>query len=260
VNNQQQQRRAIPPAAVPNSASTRVQNQTNVPSGLSRERQPHPARPVTAETEFGDMDESFLNDIELDATADAYSARSSPSHQIVSDAQNVNQNQPNQQNMHNRNQSTSNIPANAQQRPGMAPNNHRPTNAQNRQQSIVNQNVAPQQPEYNQQQQNRRPPPVARPQIVNANAQQPPARTFTIDQSRSAPVTNAQVRSSRPSTVQGGTLPSLNVGSSNRAQSVAEPAPDIAQLAAIGAKAAPELGSFGGGFASARGVKRVSDV
>lgn len=83
----------------------------------------------------------------------------------------------------------------------------------------------------------------------NQPAQRPP---LSIDQSRSAPVTNAQARQRA---IPGGTLPSVNVATGRNAPE----STNIEDVIAIGAKAAPELGHFaGGGFASARGVKRMA--
>jgi hypothetical protein len=74
-----------------------------------------------------------------------------------------------------------------------------------------------------------------------------PKVNFAIDQSRSAPVSKAQLQAR--SGVGPGQLPTLALRGN--------PTADLDAVAAIGAKAVPELGEFvGGGFASARGLKR----
>ena len=106
--------------------------------------------------------------------------------------------------------------------------------------------------------------------------QVPPPRPLVIDQTRSAPITKAQLQASRPAgqsaaianrpgananaanQARAGGLPSLNIGiNRNVASEQAAPTQSIDAIAASAAiKAAPEVNNLGGGFGSARGLKR----
>ena len=216
-------------------------------------------RPETAQSAayFSEMDESFLDGIELDAAQ--YAAESSPKeiqqapgryedrccdnalfglsglpHRAMSAAP-----QPAI--------TRSTVPSAVVSAPPQRLSNAQPAPApaafNNRPKPVPQQTSRPQQ---QQQQPSRQPQHTARP---NQPAQRP---SFAIDQSRSAPVTNAQARQRA---VPGGALPSVNVATNRNAPD----ATNIEAVIAIGAKAAPELGHFaGGGFASARGVKRMA--
>jgi hypothetical protein len=79
-----------------------------------------------------------------------------------------------------------------------------------------------------------------------SNVPQPRAAGSAIDQTRSAPVSKAQLHAR--AALQPGQLPTMDLRGN--------PTHTIEAVAAIGAMAVPEIGDFGGGFSSARGLKR----
>lgn len=87
---------------------------------------------------------------------------------------------------------------------------------------------------------------------VIARGPPPLVRSLIIDQSRSAPVTKTQIQQQKAAAQSGNThaaLPTLVVGAMKHS---------VVGINEVAARAAPELGTFSGGFASARGFKRAN--
>lgn len=247
-----------PQAPVQNAPST-IPARVHQPSLQSNAQRVMPSpRPETAQSAayFSEMDESFLDGIELDAAQ--YAAESSPKE--IQQAPSRYEDRCcdyalfQLSGLPHRAMSTAPQPAISRSTVPSAIVSAPPQRLSNAQHASAAYNnrpnpVPPQQtsrPPPQQQQPSRQAQHTARP---NQPAQRPP---FAIDQSRSAPVTNAQARQRA---VPGGALPSVNVATNRNAPDTT----NIEAVIAIGAKAAPELGHFaGGGFASARGVKRMA--